>query len=79
MTVVRSERRMRMSSWRKKLFGLIIVALVVLTIVFWGTMAGACFLIALIQSFQVYLFNSYASSDLAKTFEETGKNVKGWR
>lgn len=68
-----------MSSWRKKLFVLILVALLVLTIVFWGTMAGGCCIIALIQSIQVYLFNYYASSDLAKTFEEEGKHVKGWR
>lgn len=68
-----------MSSWRKKLFGLILVALLVGTIVFWGTMAGGCCIIALIQSFQVYLFNRYASTDLAKTFQEDGKHVKGWR
>lgn len=68
-----------MSSLRKKLFGLIIVALVVMTIVFWGSMAGACSLIVLIQSFQVFVFNQYASSDLAKTFQEDGKHVKGWR
>ncbi len=68
-----------MSSWRKKLFVGILLALVVLTIVFWGTMAGACFIIALVQSIQFYLFSYYASSDLAKTFEEDGKHVKGWR
>lgn len=68
-----------MSSWRKKLFGLILVALLVATIVFWGTMGGACCLIALIQSFQIFLYNNYASSELAKTFQEDGKNVKGWR
>lgn len=68
-----------MSSWRKKIFGLILVVLLVLSIVFWGTMAGACCIIALIQSFQVFLYNNYASSDLAKTFQEDGKNVKGWR
>lgn len=68
-----------MPSWRKKLFGLILVALVVLAIVFWGTMAGVCFIIILIQSVQVYLFNNYASRDLAKTFEEEGEHVKGWR
>ena len=58
---------------------MILVALLVLTIVFWGTMAGACCIIALIQSFQVCLYNNYASSDLAKTFQEDGQNVKGWR
>ena len=68
-----------MPTWRKVLFILILVALVVLTIVFWGTMAGACFLIILIQSFQVFLFNRYASNDLAKTFQEDGEHVKGWR
>jgi hypothetical protein len=55
------------------------VALLVLTIVFWGTPAGACSIIVLIQSFQVYLYNHYASSELAKTFEEEGKHVEGWR
>ena len=68
-----------MSSWRKKLFVLILVALLIMTIVLWGTMVGACSIIALIQSFQVFLFNKYASTDLAKTFQEDGKNVKGWR
>lgn len=68
-----------MSSWRKKLFGLIIVALVVCIIVFWGTAAGGCCLLALIQGFMVYLFGDFASRDLAKTFEEDGEHVKGWR
>ena len=68
-----------MSSWRKKLFGLIILALLVLTIVFWGTMAGACFVIILIKSVGVYVFNQYASSDLAETFQEDGEHVEGWR
>ena len=72
-------RRMCMSSWRKKLFWVIILALLVLSIVFWGTLAGGVFVITLIQSFQVRLFSNYASSDLAKTFEKEGKNVKGWR
>lgn len=68
-----------MSSWRKKLFGLILVALVVSVIVFWGTVAGGCCLLALILGFQIYLFNDYASRDLAKTFQEEGEHVKGWR
>ena len=68
-----------MSSWRKTLFILVLVALLVLTIVFWGTIAGGCFVIAFIQSFGVYVFNKYASSDLAETFQEDGEHVKGWR
>ena len=68
-----------MPTWRKILFTVIIIALIILTIVFWGTMAGACFLIVLIQSFQVFLFNKYGTSDLAKTFQEDGEHVKGWR
>lgn len=68
-----------MHPWRKTLFGLILLALLVVTIVFWDTLAGACSLIVLIQSIQVYLYNHYASSELAKTFEEDGKNVEGWR
>lgn len=68
-----------MSSWRKKLFIVILVALLIGTIVFWGTMAGGLCLITLIQSFQVFIFNKYASTDLAKTFQEEGKHVEGWR
>ena len=68
-----------MPTWRKILFALIIVALVVLTIVFWGSMFSACCIICLILSFQAFLFNKYASSELAKTFQEDGKHVKGWR
>ena len=68
-----------MAIWRKRLFVLIVLALIVCTIVFWGTVAGGCCLIGLILGFQVFLFNNYASSDLAKTFEECGMNVRGWR
>ena len=68
-----------MSSWRKKLFILVLLVLLVCSIVLWGTMAGACCIIALIQSFQVFIYNKYASTELAKTFQEDGQNVKGWR
>lgn len=68
-----------MSTWRKRLFALIVLALVVCIIVFWGTVIGGCCLFALILGFQVFLFNTFASTDLAKTFEESGLNVKGWR
>ena len=69
-----------MSSLRKKLFGLILVAMLVGTIVFWGSVfgGGGC-IVALTLSVRVFLFNKYASSDLAKTFEEDGEHVKGWR
>ena len=68
-----------MSSLRKKILTIIFVALLVCTIVFWGTAAGGCCLLALIQGFMVYLFGDFASRDLAKTFEEEGEHVKGWR
>lgn len=68
-----------MPSWRKKLFWCIVLALVVCVIVFWGTLVGGCCLIALIQGFQFYLFGDFASRDLAKTFDENGKNVEGWK
>lgn len=68
-----------MSSWRKKLFGLIALVLLICTIVFWGTLGGGCCLFALIQGTMFYLFSDVASRDLAKTFEEDGENVKGWR
>lgn len=68
-----------MSSWRKKLFGVIFVILLLVTIIFWGTLVGGCCLFALIQGTMFYLFSDYASRDLAKTFEEEGEHVKGWR
>lgn len=68
-----------MSSWRKALFWLILLTLVVVTIVFWGSVISVCAVVILIQSFLVFLFNRYATSDLAKTFQEDGKHVKGWR
>ena len=68
-----------MSSWRKRVLGLIFLSLLVLTIVFWGTLVGACSIFILIQGIQAYIFSSYASADLAKTFDENGRNVEGWR
>ena len=68
-----------MPTWRKVLCILILVTLLVLTIVFWGSMGGVCCVIILIQSIMTFLFNRYACSDLAKTFQEDGEHVKGWR
>ena len=68
-----------MPLWRKILFALILVALVLTIIAFWGTIASGCCLLILIQSFQVYLFGYYANDELAKTFQEDGQHVKGWR
>ena len=36
-------------------------------------------LMCLIQGFLIYLTRDYASTELAKTFEEEGEHVKGWR
>ena len=68
-----------MSSWRKWLFILIVVTLVVMTIVFWGSVIGAVCVYTLIQSFMVFLFNRYARNELARLFQQDGKNVQGWR
>ena len=70
---------MDMSNWRKKLLIILAVALLVGTIAFWGTIVGGCCILVLIIGFQFYMFNSYASSDLAKTFEESGLNIRGWK
>ena len=67
-----------MPSWRKKLFALILLALLVMSIVFWGSLAGGCSILALILGIQAFLFNHYSSAELAKTFQEDGKNVEGW-
>ena len=68
-----------MSSRRKKIFTLIIVALLVCTVVFWGTAGGGLCLLSLVQGFLICLTRDFASSELAKTFEEEGEHVKGWR
>ncbi|MBQ9762704.1 MAG: hypothetical protein IJV82_06485 [Oscillospiraceae bacterium] len=68
-----------MYTLRKILIGSVLTALLVLIIVFWGTMAGAALILALIQGIQFLLFNRCASSELAKTFQEEGKHVRGWR
>ena len=68
-----------MPVWRKRLTAIIFLVLLVLAIVFRNGIAGALFAYALIQGILLFLFRGYASSDLAKTFQEDGKNVKGWR
>lgn len=57
---------------------IILVALLVGTFVFWGSMFGVICIYSLIQSFPVFMLNKYTSGDLAKTFEEDGEHVKGW-
>lgn len=64
---------------RKKIFVAILVVLGVLAFIFRHSMAGPVLTYIIGQSFMFYLFRTYASSDLAETFQEDGKNVKGWR
>ena len=68
-----------MSTKRKIWFGVVVVVLLALTIIFWGSLVGGCAVFALILGIQMFLFGSYANSDLAETFNENGKNVEGWR
>ena len=68
-----------MPRWRKRLTAAIFLVLLVLAIVFRDGLAGALFAYVIIQGGLLFLFRSYASSDLAETFQEDGKNVKGWR
>ena len=63
----------------KKLLILVILALLVCAIVFWGTAAGVLCIFLLMQSFQTMLFTRVASRDLAKQFQEDGEHVKGWK
>lgn len=63
----------------KKLLILVILALLVCAIVFWGTAAGVFCIFLLMQSFQTMLFTRVASRDLAKQFQEDGEHVKGWK
>ena len=68
-----------MSSRRKIILRIIFLTLLVCTFVFWGTAGGGICLFTLIQGFLIYISRDYASKELAKQFEETGENVKGWR
>ena len=64
---------------RKKIFIAILVILGVLAFLFRESIAGPCLAYIIIQSIMFYLFRTYASNDLAETFQEDGQNVKGWR
>ena len=68
-----------MPKWRKRLFFILVLAQLVVAIIFWGSVLSGILIFTCIQSFSVWLFGRYASNDLAKTFEETGKHVQGWR
>lgn len=68
-----------MSTLRKRLFVIVVLVQVVLAIIFWGSILSGILMFTAMQSFSVWLYGRYASNDLAKTFEETGKHVKGWR
>lgn len=68
-----------MSTWKKWVLIILAVALLACTIIFWGTIFGGCCILVLIFGFQFFMFNTYASSDLAKTFEESGLNIRGWK
>lgn len=61
-----------MPLWRKVLFGLILVGMVVLIILTWGSMASGCLALALIMSLPIYLFNRFANPDRENDFVDEG-------
>ena len=68
-----------MKSKRKILVIITFLTLLALSIIFWGTLVGGTAILILMLSSQMFIFGSYANSDLSETFNENGKNVEGWR
>ena len=66
-----------MRSIIKPILRIILVALIIVCIVFWGSMGSACILMALILGFPIFLFNRVADNDFKDEFDR-GKNVEGW-
>ena len=57
-----------MSLLQKILLAVLVVALIVLIIVFWGSIASIIFTFALIMIVPVYLFNRFINSDKTSDF-----------
>ena len=59
-----------MSTPRKILLALLVVALVVLIIVFWGSIASIIFISGLIMIVPVYFFNRFVNNDEGSDFTD---------
>ena len=57
-----------MSLLQKILLAALVVALIVLIIVFWGSMASIIFTLGLIGIVPIYLFNRFINSDKTSDF-----------
>jgi hypothetical protein len=57
-----------LSIFKKILLGLLVLTLVVLIIVFWGSVASIVFTMGLIMIIPTYLFNRFINSDKTSDF-----------
>ena len=67
-----------MRKYIKPILNVILLALIVLCIVFWGSMFSACVVTGLVLGFPIFLFNRVADNDYKEEFDN-GKNVEGWK
>ena len=57
-----------MRIWQKVLLAALILALIILIIVFWGSIASIIFTLGLVGIVPIYLFNRFINSDRSSDF-----------
>ncbi len=62
----------------KMILNISLIVLIILCIVFWGSIFSGCVVIGLVFGFPIYLFNRVADNDYKEEFDR-GKNVEGWQ
>lgn len=64
--------------WQKILFAVIMITLVTLVVVYWGTWVSVVIVLAMLQAIPMYFNRRFMDMDLAEQFDN-GVNVKGWQ
>ena len=59
-----------MSTWKKIALAVIIVALVISIVIFWGSLYSGCAVMALIMIPSVYLYNRFINTDRENEFSD---------
>lgn len=64
--------------WQKILFAVIMITLVTLVVVYWGTWISVVIVLAMLQAIPMHFNRRFMDMDLAEQFDN-GVNVKGWQ
>lgn len=59
-----------MSTWKKIVLALVILASIVLIVVFWGSIFSICMIMGLVSAPGVYLYNRFLNTDEKSDFTE---------